>query len=246
MERLAPGDGEADRCENDARLVSERGTLSLPDAAWTDAQRRAAVIGPLAAQAAVSTAAARDAGQTLGFSKRTVYALLRRWRQSGGLAASLVPRPSPGGWGKGRLPGAAERIVAEAIRDEYLTKQKKRAKAVVRAVRDRCRLDGTKPRGAQQRRKGADMPLRRGVPVEHGPLLVHRRSVGRSHSGAVPGGPQRVRAARRAGCLLRPADIHSSARSSTACASSTAARKVRSLTLCIPLGPKMDAVVLGP
>ena len=45
MERLAPGDSEIDRGRDDARRVSERGTLSLPDAACTKAQRRAAVIG---------------------------------------------------------------------------------------------------------------------------------------------------------------------------------------------------------
>ena len=43
MKQLAPGEG-----------VPDRGTLSSPDAAWTEAQRRAAVIGPLAAQDAVS------------------------------------------------------------------------------------------------------------------------------------------------------------------------------------------------
>ncbi|GAC1488154.1 MAG: DDE-type integrase/transposase/recombinase [Acetobacteraceae bacterium] len=145
--------------------MAERGTLSIPEAAWREAQRRAAVIGPLAAREAVSAAAARDAGQALGLSERTVYALLRRWRQSGGLAASLAPRPSPGGRGKGRIPDAAERVVAEAICDEYLTKQKKRAEAVVRAVRDRCRLVGTKPPAANTvrarvRRVRADLAAR--------------------------------------------------------------------------------------
>lgn len=146
MDELAPGDGEADG--DIACRVPDSGTLTLPEAAWAEAQRRAAVIGPLAAQDAVSAAAARDAGQALRLSERTVYALLRRWRRSGGLAASLTPLPSPGGRGKGRLPAAAERIVAEAIRYEYLTKQKERAEAVVRAVRDRCRLAGTKPPAA--------------------------------------------------------------------------------------------------
>lgn len=165
MERLAPGDGVIDRGRDHARRVSERGTLSLSDAAWTEAQRRAVVIGPLAAQDAVPAAAARDAGRALGLSRRTIYALLRRWRQSGGLAAALAPRPSPGGRGKGRLPAAAERIVAEAIHDEYLTKQKKRAEAVVRAVRERCRLAGTKPPAANTvrarvRRVRADLATR--------------------------------------------------------------------------------------
>ena len=165
MERLAPGAGDADQDGGDAHRVPERGTLSLPDAIWTEAQRRAAVIGPLAARDGVSAIAARDAGQALGLSERTIYALLQRWRGSGGIAASLAPRPSPGGRGKGRLPAAVEGIVAEAIRDEYLTKQKKRAEAVVRAVRDRCRQVGTKPPAANTvrvrvRRVRADLAAR--------------------------------------------------------------------------------------
>ena len=165
MEQPAPGSDAAGGSGDDARRVAERGTLSLPEAAWTEAQRRAAVSGPLAVREAVSAAAAHDAGQALGLSERTVYALVRRWRQSGRLAASLAPRPSPGGRGKGRLPAAAERIVAEAIRDEYLTRQKKRAEAVVRAVRDRCRLAGTRPPAANTvrarvRRVRADLAAR--------------------------------------------------------------------------------------
>ncbi len=148
MAQLAPENDAASGDEDAARRVAERGTLSLPAAAWAEARRRAMVIGPLAAQDAVSAAAARDAGQALGLSERTIYVLLRHWRRSGGLAASLAPRPSPGGRGKGRLSAAAEAIVAEAIRDEYLSRQKKPAEAVVRAVRDRCRLGGIKPPAA--------------------------------------------------------------------------------------------------
>lgn len=148
MDQLAPDDGGADGSGGGVLRVAERGTLSLPEAAWSEARRRAAVIEPLAARDAVPAPAARDAGQTLGLSERTVYALLRRWRQSGGLAASLAPQSSLGDRGKGRLPATVERIVVEAIRDEYLTRQKKRAEAVVRAVRDRCRLAGTKPPAA--------------------------------------------------------------------------------------------------
>ncbi len=148
MAQLAPENDAAGGDKDVTRRVAERGTLSLPAAAWAEARRRAAVIGPLAAQDAVAAAAARDAGQALGLSERTIYVLLRHWRRSGGLAASLAPRPSPGGRGKGRLSAAAEAIVAKAIRDEYLSRQKRPAEAVVRAVRDRCRLGGIKPPAA--------------------------------------------------------------------------------------------------
>ena len=70
-----------------------------------------------------------------------------------------------GGRGKGRLAVAAEQVVVEAIRDEYLTKQKKRAEAVVRAVRDRCRQLMIKPPAANTvrarvRRVRADLAAR--------------------------------------------------------------------------------------
>jgi putative transposase len=148
MAQLAPENDVAGGDEDVARRVAERGTLSLLAAAWAEARRRAAMIGQLAAQDAVPAAAARDAGQALGLSERTIYILLRHWRRSGGLAASLAPRPSPGGRGKGRLSAAAETIVAEAIHDEYLTRQRKPAEAVVRAVRGRCRVGGIKPPAA--------------------------------------------------------------------------------------------------
>jgi putative transposase len=103
----------------------------------------------LAALESVSASAARAAGRTLGLSERTIYGLLRVWQTSGGLVTSLVPEHSSGGRGKGRLSVAAEQLVTEAIRDEYLSKQKKRAETVVRAVRDRCRTTRITPPAAK-------------------------------------------------------------------------------------------------
>jgi putative transposase len=144
MEQVAPDDDGSNESGNGARHVPEHDTLGFSDVAWAEARRRAAVIAPLAARDAVPAVAAREAGRALGLSERTIYALLRRWHQSGGLVAALAPRPSPGGRGKGRLTARMEQLVAETIRDEYLSKQKKRAEAVVRAVRDRCRAAGLK------------------------------------------------------------------------------------------------------
>jgi len=142
MEQVQPEIQVPDEGGIESHRVPERGTLGLSDAAWAEAQRRAAVIAPLVARDAVPASMARDAGRVLGLSERTIYGLLRLWRRSGGLAASLAPRLSTGGRSKGRLTAAVEQVVAEAIRDEYLTKQKKRVEAVVRAVCERCRLAG--------------------------------------------------------------------------------------------------------
>ncbi len=73
MTQLAPENDAAGGDEDVARRVAERGTVSLP----AEARRRAAMMGPLAAQDAVPIATARDAGQALGLSERTIYVLLR-------------------------------------------------------------------------------------------------------------------------------------------------------------------------
>jgi putative transposase len=148
MEQAGPLNEAADDGKSGPRRVPNGGTLALSDARWAAAQRRAVVIARLAALASVSASAAREAGQTLGLSERTIYRLLRLWQRSGGLVTSLAPRPSAGGRGRGRLSAAVEQFVTAAIRDEYLSKQKKRAEAVVRAVRDRCRAAGITPPAA--------------------------------------------------------------------------------------------------
>lgn len=119
--------------------------LALPERSWTEAKRRVAVIASLAAADLVPAVAARAAGEALGLSERTIYALVRRYRRSGGLLTALAPRVSPGGRGKARLACTVERIIAEAIRDEYLTRQKKRAEAVIRSVHERTKAAGITP-----------------------------------------------------------------------------------------------------
>ncbi len=126
MEQVQPETQAPDEDETGRDRVPERGTLGLLDAAWADTRRRTAVIAPLAAQDAVPASMARDAGRALGLSERTIYGLLRLWRRTGGLVVLLAPRPSTGVRSKGRLTAAAEQIVAEAIRDEYLNTQRPR------------------------------------------------------------------------------------------------------------------------
>lgn len=129
----------------DPDLSPERDMLVISEKAWAEAKRRVPTIAPLAAADLVPAVAARAAGKTLGLSERTIYALVRRYRRSGSLLSSLAPRSSPGGRGEARLAGTAERIIAEAIQDEYLTRQKKRVAAVIRAVRERAKAAGISP-----------------------------------------------------------------------------------------------------
>ncbi|SFN75495.1 putative transposase [Xenorhabdus japonica] len=59
--------------------------MTLPDKAWQEAQRRNEVIEPLAVLNTVGHQAADAAVQTLGLSRRQVYALISRARQGSGL-----------------------------------------------------------------------------------------------------------------------------------------------------------------
>ena len=103
--------------------IVERGVLSLSAAAWDEARRRAAVIGPLAS-GRVSHGAADAAGEQLGLSRRQVYALLKSWRQGSGLVTDLAVARSDGGRGEGRLPAAVESVIREVLRKRYMTRQR--------------------------------------------------------------------------------------------------------------------------
>ncbi len=87
----------------DAKMVPERGALCLSEPLWEEAKRRAAVIVPLVEQKTVAVALAAEAADALGVSTRTVYALIRRYRESGGLLSAFAPVRSQGGRGGTRL-----------------------------------------------------------------------------------------------------------------------------------------------
>ena len=129
---------------NQSELVAESGTVSLTDDRWSEARRRAAIIGPLADLSSVSQQAAEEAGRNLGLTARTVYTLLRAWRRSGGSVPMLTPVKPDGGRGKIRLETASEAIIGDAVERFYLTAQKPRLSAVVKEIRRRCRIAGLK------------------------------------------------------------------------------------------------------
>ena len=111
----------------------------MPEAAWSEAQRRQQIIAPLADQEEISHQAADDAGQQLGLSRRHIYELVRRYRQSAGLLTDLAPGQSSGGKGKQRLPDQVERIIRELLQKRFLTKQKRSLAAFHREVAQACK-----------------------------------------------------------------------------------------------------------
>ena len=62
--------------------IPSPGHLTMSDAQWERAQLRADVIGSLAKRDRVGVAAADDAADELGISRRQVYVLLERFRRS--------------------------------------------------------------------------------------------------------------------------------------------------------------------
>lgn len=149
-----------DEAVGDGR-VPERGVLSVSDEVWALAVRRAEVIGPLAEGGTAGGVAVETAAGQLGISRRQVYVLLRRWREGQGVVSDLIPSPSSGGRGGGRLPAEVEAVVREVLRKQYLTRQRKSVASVHREIRRVCRTHSlpVPSRGAIMRRVAALDPL---------------------------------------------------------------------------------------
>ena len=116
----------------------DQGTIKLSDEAWREAERRAALIRPLADMSIVPVAIANEVAAQLDLSQRTIYVLIQRFRQSGGLLTSIAPNVSSGGRGKSRLLPLVEQIITMTINEMYLTKQKHTAENVAHEIRRRC------------------------------------------------------------------------------------------------------------
>lgn len=108
----------------EAGRIAESGAVGLSDQAWSEARRRAEVVGPLGEMSQVPDDVAGDAAEKLGLSKRMVYYLLRRWRQSGGSVVSLAPGRRGVRRGKCLLPQEVETVISVAITEVYLTRQR--------------------------------------------------------------------------------------------------------------------------
>ena len=185
----------------------------IPEAAWSEARRRAEVIRPLAARDHRPRHMVQAAAATLGLSERQTYTLLRRCREAGGELTALVPGRSSGGRDRPRTVPASEATLRRVVQEVYLTPQKPTAAEVARTVAGRCRAEKLRPPSsstvrrrlralpiADRRKRGEDHSETRPVhghapsnPVPAGP------GAGRPHAnGPDPGGPSRPRADRPA------------------------------------------------
>jgi len=117
---------------------------AIGEADWEMAQRRFAAIQPLLDDPFRARAAVEVAASAQGVSAATVYRWLRLYLASGHLSA-LIPRLDGRRRGTRLVRAEVEAIIASAIEDEYLNRQKKKPSEVVEAVRRRCKTGGIEP-----------------------------------------------------------------------------------------------------
>jgi putative transposase len=124
--------------DTNSTLLVDNGIVQLPNKLWQEAERRSALVRPLAEMDLVPAHLAQDVAKELSISQRTVYRLIKRFRESGGLLTSLVPSPSSGGRGKSRLLPVVEQIITITINEMWLSKQKRTAENVAQEIKRRC------------------------------------------------------------------------------------------------------------
>jgi putative transposase len=117
---------------------------AIGEAEWAVAQRRLAAIKPLLDDPFRTRATAEAAASAHGVNTATIYEWMRLYTGSGHLSA-LIPRPRGRKLGTKRVSAEVEAVIASAIKDEYLSKQKKKPQQVVKAVMSRCKTAGIEP-----------------------------------------------------------------------------------------------------
>jgi putative transposase len=110
------------------------------DAQWERARRREAVVAGLTNASNVGDQVASAAAR-LGVSRRTVFRWLAAYRASP-QTSSLLPHARGTPAGAHRIDERLEQLIAEVIRDVYLTKVRARKEEVVRRVGLRCSAEG--------------------------------------------------------------------------------------------------------
>ena len=130
-EELGGAGGTARRCE--LALVA--------DADWALAERRLASIERLLRAPKPGRALVEQEARLLGVSWVRVYDWLRRYRANPTIEA-LLPKARGPAKGSARLPAETEAIIAAAIDEFFLRREKPKIKALVGEVARRCRKAG--------------------------------------------------------------------------------------------------------
>ena len=133
--------GTAGTLGRDSRPVLS--VVQATEAQWERARRREAVITDLVNGDDLSDQVTR-ASIRLGVSRRTVFRWLAAYRDTP-QTSSLLVRPGGTPPGARRIDARLEELIAEVIRDVYLTKVRAKKEEVVRQVGLRCSSERLAP-----------------------------------------------------------------------------------------------------
>jgi putative transposase len=117
----------------------------IPDADWREAERRAAVIRPLAQLERRPRHLILAAAAALGLAERQTYTLVRRCMDAGGDLTALLPGRSSGGRARRRVATAGEVVLQQTMHQFYLKPQKPTAARLAREVAGRCGAEKLRP-----------------------------------------------------------------------------------------------------
>ena len=117
--------------------------MQATDTQWERARRRETVIAGLANATDLGDQVTR-ASARLGVSSRTVFRWLAAYRDAP-QTSSLLARPRGTPSGARRIDPQLEKLIAEVIRDVYLTKVRAKKEEVVRRVGLRCSSERLTP-----------------------------------------------------------------------------------------------------
>ena len=120
----------------DPTVAPVQSIVQATDAQWARARRREAVIAGLANADDLGDQVTRACAR-LGISRRTVFRWLAAYRDTP-QTSSLLARPRGTPSGARRIDARLEDLIADVIRDVYLTKVRAKKEEVVRQVGLRC------------------------------------------------------------------------------------------------------------
>ena len=127
----------------DPTVMAVQSLVQATDAQWEHARCREVIIANLVNTSDLADQVTR-ASARIGVSRRTVFRWLAAYRDAP-QTSSLLTRPGGTPSGARRIDVRLERLIAEVIRDVYLTKVRAKKEEVVRQVGLRCSSERLTP-----------------------------------------------------------------------------------------------------